>query len=131
MLQLSINRKPYMGSLRAPIDLTLSDLEGSESRSLCFLVEGDLHGIDIFVIRNIKTFNLDFTKCSLLAGGVFRCPSGLSCINDCHYFSLSSAQVMDIQWSTVMSCHSDMIWIFLIKINKPEEWVSDGANTFI
>ncbi len=32
MLQLNINRKSYMGSLRAPIDLTLSDLEWLKSK---------------------------------------------------------------------------------------------------
>ena len=36
MLVLNLNRKPYIGILMAPIDLTLSDLDRSISRSPIF-----------------------------------------------------------------------------------------------
>ncbi len=78
MLVLTINRKPYKASPTALSNLTLTDLERSKSRSLRFSVVGNLYGIDIFASSNITTF-LDVTKRCLLAGGVFRCPSGLSC----------------------------------------------------
>ncbi len=55
----------------APLDLTLGDLKRSKSMSFRYSVN-----IYFLVVFDI---NLDVTLCSLLAGGVFRCPSGLSC----------------------------------------------------
>ncbi len=55
---------------------------------LRFWVVGDLYGIDIFV-SSFHNLNLDVIKESLLAGGVFRCSSGLSC-NDCNSAKLLS-----------------------------------------
>ncbi len=50
MLLLNINRKPYfyIGSPISLSDLTLGDLERSESRSLRFRVVAGLHGMHVF-----------------------------------------------------------------------------------
>ncbi len=63
-----------MGSPNAPLDLTFSltlqghsDLSGSRSVWYTYIF-----------LRLITTLNLDVTKESLLAAGVFRCRSGLS-----------------------------------------------------
>ncbi len=87
MLLLTINRKPFMASPITPSLLTLSDLERSKSRSLRFSVVGYLYGIDIFASSNIYD-HLDVTKRCLLAGGVFCCPSGLSCCYFCVILSV-------------------------------------------
>ena len=71
MLLLNMNRKSYIGSLMAPLDLTLNDLEKSKSRSLTFWVVGDLCGIEIIWPAVYYNLNLDVTKESLLVGGVF------------------------------------------------------------
>ncbi len=55
MLVLTINRKPYMASPMALSNLTLTDLEGSKSRSLRFSVVAYLYGIDIFASSKITT----------------------------------------------------------------------------
>ncbi len=67
-----------MGSLRALIDLTLSDLEWS--RSFRYRVIEEQYSVNIYFIVVTFDINLGATSCSLLAGGVFRCPSGLSCL---------------------------------------------------
>ncbi len=48
MLLLNMNRKSYIVSLMAPLDLTFSDLERSKSRSLRIWLVRDLYSIDIF-----------------------------------------------------------------------------------
>ncbi len=69
-----------MASPMTSSHLTLSDPGRSKSRSLGFWGEGNLHGIDIFTSSNITTLIWMSQKVrSLLAGVVFRCPSGLSC----------------------------------------------------
>ena len=45
MFLLNMNKKSYIGSLMAPLDFTLDNLERSKSRSLTFWVVGDLYGI--------------------------------------------------------------------------------------
>ncbi len=37
--------------------------------------------VNIYFIVVVFDINLGVTSCSLLAGGVFCCPSGLSCVN--------------------------------------------------
>ena len=67
-----------MGSLMASIDLTLTDLEWPKSRSFIYGVIEDRYSVNIYFLV-VFDINLDVTLCSLLAGGVFRCPSSLSC----------------------------------------------------
>ncbi len=55
MLPLIVNRKPHKASPMTSSLLTLTDPERLKSRSLIFLVEGNLHGIDIFTSSNITT----------------------------------------------------------------------------
>ena len=78
-----INSKPYMGSLMAPIHLTLSDLERSKSRShIQILSDRRVVFCNIYIyiyILVVFDINLDVTLCRLFAGWVFRCPSSLSC----------------------------------------------------
>ncbi len=50
-----MNRKSYIGSLMARLDLTFSDFERSKSRSLRFWVVGDLYGIDIFASSSLHS----------------------------------------------------------------------------
>ena len=71
-----------MRSLRAPIDLTLSDLQWPKSRSFRYRVTEEQYSVNIYFIVHVVAFdiNLGATSCSLVAGGVFRCPSGLSCL---------------------------------------------------
>ena len=76
MLQLN-NRKQYIGSLMAPIDLTLSDLERSLSRSFRYWMIEERYSVNIYFLV-VFDINLDVTLCSLLEGGVLRCTSGLS-----------------------------------------------------
>ena len=64
-----------MGNPIIPSYLNLSDLERSKSRSLRFWLVGELYDMVYY------PFNLNVTKESLVAGGVFRCPSGLSCVH--------------------------------------------------
>ena len=61
-------------------DLTLSDLEIPNSRLLTFSVAVDLYAIHRYLPGGYYHGNLNVTNESLLAGGVFRCPSSLSCI---------------------------------------------------
>ena len=61
----------------APTDLTLSDIERSKSRSFIYGVMEEWYSANIYLLV-VFDINLDVTLCSLLAGGVFRCPSGLS-----------------------------------------------------
>ncbi len=63
-----------MGNPIIPSYLTLRNLERSKSRSLTFWLV-DLYGMIYY------PFNLNVTKGSLVARGVFRCPSGLSCFH--------------------------------------------------
>ncbi len=95
MILLTNHRKPYMASLMTPSLLTLSDLERSKSRSLRFSVVGYLYGIDIFASSNITTIWMS-QKGNLLAGGVFRCPSGLSCFK--FKFAISKFQETICLW---------------------------------
>ncbi len=76
MLLLHMNRKSYVGSLMALLDFTLNDLE----KITLILVVGDLCGIEIIWPAVYYNLNLDVTKESLLVGGVFCCPSDLSCL---------------------------------------------------
>ncbi len=78
LLLLTINRKPYMASPMALSNLTLTDIKRSKSRSLRFSAVEYLYGIDIFASSNISTI-WNVTKRCLLVGGVFCCPSSLSC----------------------------------------------------
>ncbi len=66
-------------------NLTFTDLERSKSRSLRFSLVGYLYGIDLFASSNVMTIWMSQKRC-LLAGGVFRCPSGLSCFIFCFVF---------------------------------------------
>ncbi len=68
-----------MGSLMAPIDLTLNVLERSKSRSFRHKMIDEWYSVNIYFLV-VFDINLDVTLCSLLAGGVFCCPSGLSCL---------------------------------------------------
>ncbi len=80
MLLLNINRKPYMESPMAPSHLTLSDLEMSKSRSLRFSVAVQCrYCIPMYLPAGYYHENLNVTNESWLVGGVFCCPSGLSC----------------------------------------------------
>ncbi len=55
--------------------------------------------VNIYFIVVAFDINLGVTSCSLLAGGVLRCPSGLSCSN---YFRVrGSAAHMYMQTCTV------------------------------
>ena len=81
MLQLNINGKPYMGNLMAPIDLTLSDIERSKSRSFRYWIIEDRYSVNIYLLV-IFDINLDAPLCNLLVRGVFQCPSGLSWKSD-------------------------------------------------
>ncbi len=85
MVLLNMNRKSYIRSLMETLDLTLNDREKSKSRSLTFWVVGDLYGIEIIWPAVYCNLNLDVTTESLLVGGVFCCPSGLSCLMYCAY----------------------------------------------
>ncbi len=51
MLLLNINRKPYMGSQMAVLNLTCGDLEGQSQGHSRFFMAGDLYGIHIFASR--------------------------------------------------------------------------------
>ncbi len=66
-----------MVSLRAPIDLTLSDLEWPKSRSFRYRLIEEQYSVNIYFIVVAFDVNLGAISCSLLAGGGFRCPSGL------------------------------------------------------
>ncbi len=55
MLQLNINGKPYMLSIMAPIDLTLSDLERSRSRYLT--IEDQYSGLNIIYFQRFPNIN--------------------------------------------------------------------------
>ncbi len=78
---LTINRKPYMGSSMTPSHLTScvlalkgqsqghSDLSGRRLVWYTYICH-------YFIITSIWMSQI---KKSLIAGGVFRCPSGLSC----------------------------------------------------
>ncbi len=80
MLLLNINRKPYMRSPMPLSNLTLSDLERSKSRSVRY--------INTFASSSITTLIWMSQKAVCWrAGGIFRCPSCLSClISYCQYF---------------------------------------------
>ncbi len=65
MLQLDINRRPYIGSLMAPIDLTLSDLE----RPKVIQVSSDRRAVFCkYIFPSRIDINLDVTLCSVLIG---------------------------------------------------------------
>ncbi len=66
-----------MGSLMTPINLTLSDLERSKSRSFRYCMIEERYSVNIYFLV-VFEIDLDVTLCSLLAGGFFRCPSNLS-----------------------------------------------------
>ncbi len=70
MLHLNINSKTYMGSLMAPIDLTLSDLE----RSFKYWMIEDQYSVNIYFLV-VFDINLDVTLCSLLAAGLSAVPA--------------------------------------------------------
>ena len=53
MFLLNMNRKSYIGSLMAPLDLTLNDIERSKSWSVTFWVVGDLYGISQQLITTL------------------------------------------------------------------------------
>ena len=55
LLQLNINRKPYMLSLMAPIDLTLSDLERLKSRYLT--IEDQYSGLNVIYFQRFPNIN--------------------------------------------------------------------------
>ncbi len=61
-----------------PIDLTLSDLERSKSRSFRYSMIEERYAVKIYFLV-VFDINVGVTCSSLLAGGAFRCPSGLSC----------------------------------------------------
>ena len=48
------------------------------------------YSVNIYFIAVAFDINLGVISCSLLAGGVFRCPSGLSCVveNDLHFLTI-------------------------------------------
>ncbi len=80
MLLLPINRTPYMASPMTPSLLTLNNLERSKSRSARFSVVVPLNGIIYLQQVYYYHLNLVVTQGSFVGGGVFRCPSGLSCL---------------------------------------------------
>ncbi len=63
----------------APIDLTLSDLEMSRSRSFRYWPIEERHSVIMYFLVVFDITRGVGASCSLLARGVFRCPSGLSC----------------------------------------------------
>ena len=63
-----------MGSLMAPIDLTL------KAQVEVIQVLSDTRAVFCkYIFPSSTDINLYVTLCSLLAGGVLRCPSGHSC----------------------------------------------------
>ena len=71
----------------APTDLTLSDLQRSKSRSFTYRVIEEPYSVDIYFLVVFLTLVWMSDFCTLLADGVFRCPSGLSGSN-CILWSL-------------------------------------------
>ncbi len=62
----------------APTDLTLSDLEGSKSRSFRYRMIEERYAVNTYFLA-VFDINVGVISSSLLAGGVFCCPSSLSC----------------------------------------------------
>ncbi len=120
MIPLTINRKPYMASPMTPSHLTLSDLERSTSilsgrRGICYT----------YICQYCITTIIYMSQKGLIqAGGVSRCPSGLSCFN-AYDFNWQNAVVFAIQ-DIALSCRIQ-IERYLLNYLCYQDHVSDAS----
>ncbi len=115
-----------MGSLNdtCPIDLALSDLERLKSRSFRYWVIEERCSVNIYFLVEFD-INLDITLCSLLAGGVLRCPSGLSCL------WLILAQLVLSLVSLLKHCVFSLGWLLPGRIQSSCKVILEGYSSYI